>query len=393
MIANSRIAFVSNTSWSIYNFRLDVMRHIKKLGAEIYIIAPRDKHSEKLIAEGFHFIHAPVKAYSNNPLADIRYFAFLLKTYQNVKFDHIFHYTIKANIYGSVAAKFSGRTSTAVVTGLGRLLNLNDGIQKRIAEALYRVGCATAYNVWFLNQEDRMQLTSKGYLKKSKTFLLPSEGVNLEIFKPMKKIEKKKNVRFLYAGRLIKEKGILAFLGAAEKVKKFHPATEFNIVGFIDPLDGNSIDVRLIQKSQQNGTTTFYGDTEDVKPYLNRTDCVVLPSYYGEGVSRILLEASAMEIPIITTDNRGCKEVIVDGYNGFVCNMRNTDSLVDQLMAFISLDQDARTVMGQNGRKLVVSKYDVKSICTIYEQFLDQKLKSTKKKKSKLIKYDRKLSA
>lgn len=364
-----KVALVANTSWSVYNFRLEVCRYLQEKGAEIYVIAPRDKHSEKLVAEGFHFIHAPLKAYSHNPSDDVRYFRFLLKTYRQYRFDHIFHYTIKANTYGSICARALDLRSAAVVTGLGRFLSQKDGLTKWVTERLYRLGCKCADTVWFLNEKDKHLFIQNRYVQKSKTFLLGSEGVDLNRF-TRKTNKKSQTSRFLFAGRLIIEKGILHFLEAAARVKRYFPKSEFEIVGFLDPADAQCINPAVIQKYQKNRTITFHGDTEDIRPFLERADCVVFPSYYGEGVSRILLEAAAMSIPIITSDNRGCTEVVIDGYNGFLCKKKSIESLVDQILAFISLDQGARRVMGENGRSLVEEKYDVERICSIYSELV-----------------------
>ena len=364
-----RIALVSNTSWSIYNFRLEVARHLKGLGATIYVIAPRDKHSEKLISEGFYFIDAPVKSYSDNPLDDIRYFFFLLKIYRKNRFHHIFHYTIKSNIYGSFAARRLGINSTAVVTGLGRLLSLKKGLKKNIIRMLYKMACTASRHIWFLNRDDLDHFINNYSIDESKVNLLPSEGVNLQKYTPLK-AKNWEVITFLFAGRLLLEKGILHFLKAAEKVKSYYPDVHFEVLGFLDPQDDNSLNQKTILDYQERNIITFHGDTEEVKPYLEGSSCVVLPSYYGEGVSKILLEAAAMSTPIITARNRGCAEVVIDGFNGFLCDCHDTDSLVQQLLAFISLDNEAKEIMGKNGRKHVIDKYDVKKIKAFYEDHL-----------------------
>ena len=364
-----KIALVANTSWSVYNFRLEVCRYLQSKGAQIYILAPRDKHSEKLIAEGFHFINAPLKAYSHNPFDDIRYLQFLFRKYQYYKFQYVFHYTIKANIYGSIASRLAGIQSVLVVTGLGRFLHMEDGFLKWITSKLYKLGCYCSNDIWFLNSADREFFLDKNFASKRKVFLLNSEGVNLEKFSN-KNHKKANSNRFLFAGRLLIEKGILHYLEAAKQIKRHYPNSIFEIVGFLDPEDSQCIDSLLLQKYQDSGIITFMGDTENIAPFLEKTDCLVLPSYYGEGVSRVLLEAAAMCLPTITTANRGCSDVVIDGYNGFLCKKQGAESLAEQIMAFISLDTEAREILGKNGRRLVGEKYDVNDICKVYSDYI-----------------------
>ncbi len=363
-----KISLVANTSWSIYNFRLEVAQHLRDLGHAIYVIAPRDKHSEKLIAENFTFIEAPIKPYSINPIDDIIYFFFLMKIYRQYQFDHVFHYTIKSNVYGSIAAKIRGLSSTAVITGLGRLLNMENGWKKHLVHSLYRLACKNTDHLWFLNKEDVQYFEKKKLLSSSNYFVLPSEGVNLKLYK--QNADTNSDISFLFAGRLLKEKGIYIFLEAAEKVKQYYPEIGFDIVGFIDTKDDDSVEQSQLIDFQSRGIVQFHGDTEDIKPYISLCSCVVLPSSYGEGVSRILLEAAAMSTPIIASSNRGCAEVVVDGYNGFLCEQKNVDSLVDQMLAFITLDSEARYIMGENGRKRVEKNYSVIRVIDIYVRHL-----------------------
>jgi glycosyltransferase involved in cell wall biosynthesis len=365
----NKIALVANTSWSIYNFRLEIARHLSSLNAEVFIIAPRDKHSEKLISEGFYFIDAPIKSYSNNPFDDFRYFSFLYRKYSKIQFTHIFHYTIKANIYGSLAARMLGIQSTAIVTGMGRLFRLKKGVKKSLMFLLYKIGCFAANFVWFLNEEDKSFFLTNRIVSKIKVGLLPSEGINLHKYFPKQEKDFSTTV-FLFAGRLLLEKGIFVFLKAAERVKGYNPNVHFSVLGFIDQSDNNSIDQEMILDFQKRGIITFYGDSENVKPFIEQATCVVLPSVYGEGVSKILMEAAAMKTPIITSRNRGCSEVVVDGYNGFLCEGNNVDSLVDQMLAFISLDVRAKKIMGENGRKHVNKKYDVSDVKKRYASHL-----------------------
>ena len=380
MKPSKKIAFVANTSWSVYNFRLEVAQHLKSLGYLIYVIAPRDKHSEKLIAQGFTFIEAPIKPYSSSPLDDFKYFLFLLKTYKRQKFHHIFHYTIKSNLYGSFAARIVNTDSTIIVTGLGRVLKMPTSFKKLTVHFLYKYATKSTKHLWFLNKADIAYFKKSGLTNRSDILLLPSEGVDIQKYISEQEKDYSK-ISFLFAGRLLKEKGIEHFIKAAEAVKTYYKYVDFDIVGFIDPKDADSINQKSLHQYHSDGVIHYHGDTEDIRPFIQKSSCVVLPSSYGEGVSRILLEAASMSTPIITTKNRGCSEVVIDGYNGFLCHKNDAVNLTAQMLSFITLDEEAKRIMGQNGRTVVSRLYDIKRVIKVYENHLNNieknSLKST----------------
>lgn len=368
----TKIAIVSNTSWSVYNFRLGLIRRLQELGYEISIIAPQDNFSAKLVAEGFHFHHIYTNNYSTNPFNDLRTLLQLKRIYQKNKFDFIFHYTIKPNIYGTLAARWCGIPSIAITTGLGRLFSFNNKLVKFLSTKLYQIAARYSQQVWFLNQSDLNSFVKKGITSKEKAFLLPSEGIDTQKFKPTESYSKReqKRLTFLFAGRIIWDKGVKEFVEAAKMIKKQHSNIEFQILGFIDPANPNAVPYEDIQRWQRQNIISYLGETEDVRPYLEETSCLVFPSFYNEGVSRILLEAAAMGKPIITTDNVGCRDVVKDNLNGFICQPKDKNDLAQKILKFMELPFREQESMGLNGRRVVLEKFSEERIINIYVDYL-----------------------
>lgn len=366
------IALVANTSWSIYNFRLGVVRALLTKGYKVYAIAPRDDYSDKLTAAGATYIPISLHAHSVNLVKDLGLCLQLFRIYRHYRFDFIFHYTIKANIYGCIVARMAGLRSVAIVTGLGRTLQFRQPVQT-IVDQLYKLAAWSAEAVWFLNQPDRRSFIARGIVVPHKTKVLPSEGVNTSRFVGVRLDQKKHNVvRLLFAGRLLKDKGILEFVEAAKYFHQFKSRIKFEIAGFVHPSNPMSVSLAQLEEWQRNGWINYLGSHEDIRPFINRADCVVFPSYYSEGISRILLEAASMSRPIITTDQVGCREVVHHQKNGWLIPLKSVEHLISAIREFCALSMSEKVLMGDVGRKLARKYFDEQLIINEYLQFLSK---------------------
>lgn len=367
-IKNPKIVLVSNTSWSIYNFRLGLIRSLLELGYDVVAVAPRDNFTSKLIAEGIDFKEIYLQNYGTSPLRDLGLFSQLLRIYKSVNPDLIFHYTIKPNIYGSIASFICKKPSIFVITGLGHLFEFSNIFIRWITLFLYRIAALLSKEVWFLNDNDRDVFVYKRIVGRKKTRLLRGEGVDTTWFKPRK--DKKFNlpIRFLFAGRILWDKGIQEFVDAAKIIKERHPYTRFEILGFIDQGNPNSVPYEKISQWQKEKTIKYLGETTDVRQVLEKASCLVFPSFYREGVSRILMEAAAMETPIITTDNVGCRDVVEHGKTGFLADVRNVNSLVNCIEEFIEMSSQDQMVMGKLGRQKMIREFEEAKILEFYIQ-------------------------
>ncbi len=360
------IALVSNTSWSIYNFRLGLIRALIQAGHHVYAIAPRDEYSDKLTAIGATYVPIKIDNYSSSPFSDLKTLYILFKLYRFYRFNQVIHYTIKVNIYGSIAAKLAGLKSIAVVTGLGRTFQFK-GITQRIVHLLYKIANRCSDEVWFLNGEDQQRFISEGLIKSKRTFILPSEGVNTSRYRgtPLTEVDNKIK-RLLFAGRLLKDKGILEFVHAAKVISKTHKQVKFEIVGFVNPKNPMSVTLDEIEGWQRSGWINYLGSHEDIRPFINRADCLIFPSYYQEGISRILLEAASMSRPIITTDQVGCREVVDHNQSGFLIPPRSVIALIEKIKHILTLSRSELAEMGRKGRSRVKTLYDERLIIDIY---------------------------
>ncbi len=371
------IAIVSNTSWSIYNFRLGLIRYLKKQGFDVLVIAPKDAFSSKLISEGFHYHHVDIQNYGINPFADIKTGLQLSRIYRKYKVDFIFHYTIKPNIYGTCAAAWCKIPSIAVTTGLGHMFTFKNDLLRFLITKMYRFAASLSREVWFLNETDKQTFIQNNIVKPEKAYLLPSEGVDTRFFKDNCAAflrPKPEKLTFLFAGRLLWDKGIGELVEAARFIRKKYDFIEFELLGFIDLNNPNSVMPEQITDWQDENILHYLGETTDVKSILCHIDCLLFPSYYREGISRILLEAASMGKPIITTDNIGCREVVNNNETGYLCEPQNAQDLIEKIEKFIHLSVNEKKEMGIKARQKMVAEFDESLIIERYMNKINQYL-------------------
>ncbi len=346
------------------------------MGYEVLVIAPKDSFSTKLISEGFSYINLYVDNYGTSIFKDFKTLRQLHKIYRKNKIDLIFHYTIKPNIYGSLVAAWCKIPSIAVTTGLGRLFVYKNPLVKFVATNFYRLAAYLSKEVWFLNKSDQAVFIEKKIVAPEKAFLLNSEGVNIQWFKPKRNQPRNTHkIKFLFAGRIIWDKGLAAFAEAAKAIKESHPEAIFQLLGFVDESNPNAVSIDQIERWQKEKIINYLGETSDVRPFLEEADCLVFPSFYKEGISRILLEASSMAIPIITTNHVGCKEIVEDGFNGLLCEPQHSADLIRKIQQFLSMPHSARHQLGLNGRKKVINEFDEELVIKQYLEVIGKLLR------------------
>ena len=378
----NKILFVCNSSWGVVKFRINTINALIDEGYQVSILAPEDNYSAELISNPrIQFI--PLKNLHPSglsPAQDLLLYREFKKRYAELKPDLIFHYTIKPNVYGTRAAAKLKIPSVSVVTGLGYAF-INKPLLGAIASFLYKRSLPLAAETWFLNSSDKDFFISRSIVSAGKTFILPGEGVDTEKYKPdynnkqpqnagdpAEQIDNQKSgIHFLLIGRLIKEKGILEFAEASKILKDQGLDCRFSILGFTDDANPSTISIDKIDGRKKSELISYLGSSDDVRPYIMKADCIVLPSY-REGMPLSLLEASAMAKPIIATNVPGCRDIITDGNNGFLCETRNATSLAEAMKKIAGLSEEERIVMGQQGRKIVAEQFNAGIIKNIYLQ-------------------------
>lgn len=371
-----KIIICSNILWTITQFRFGLIKVLINKGYDVICIADIDNFSSlsenKITNVGAKFIKLSMTRKGINPFKDIIYFSKLYKILKKQKPDIVFNYTIKPIIYGSIVAKCLNIPSFAITTGLGFVFIKND-ILTKFVRLLYTYSLRFPKKIFFLNKDDAKVFIHYKIVDKSKTVLLPGEGVDTIHYCPENESPKNKTITFLLFARLLWDKGVGEYVEAAKQIKlKFYQDIDFQLVGYIDQNNPSGIKREQIQNWEDDGIITYLGATENMKPIISKVDCVVLPSYYREGVPRTLLEAAAMEKPIITTDNVGCKEVVEDKITGFLCHARNAIDLQEKMLRMINLTHAERIKMGKKGRIKMITEFEETIVIKKYFEEIEQ---------------------
>lgn len=362
------IAFVSNNGWSVYNFRLDVIRSLLQAGHRILVLCPEDAFVDKLRKEGCQYQPLHFDNRSISPLADIRFYLEAKKYYRQYRPHLVFHFVAKPNIYGTMAATAAGIPSIAVVTGLGYAFSQKN-ILYHVVKQLYRKALKGAREVWFLNNEDAGFFTRNGITDIKKTRVLPGEGIDTEWFSPVPKSDKVDgDFCFLMASRLLKSKGIGVYADACRLLRKKGHQFRSVLIGSVEAHHPDSISMEELARWEKEGLLRYEGFMDDVRPWLSETDCFVFPSTYNEGVPRSLLEAASMELPIVTSDSRGCHDVVKHHENGLLSKPGDPFDLALKMEEMLLMTPSLRMNMGKKGRELVKAQFDISIIIAHYKQ-------------------------
>ena len=230
---------------------------------------------------------------------------------------------------------------------------------------LYKIALRFNDKVFFQNKIDRKLFIENNLVLEEITGLLPGSGVDLNKFIPVKNLTNNNKIVFLVISRLIKDKGLLEYVEAIKIIKKQYNHVEFQLLGLIEDKNRTAISKEELQNWIDDGLISYLGSTDTVESVISQCDCVVLPSY-REGLPRSLLEAGAMEKPVIATDIAGCRDIVDDGINGLLCKVKNSHDLADKINLMINLTNEQRLLMGKSGRAKVLEKFDENIVLNKY---------------------------
>ncbi len=363
------IVFAANTSWNLVNFRSNIIAALIERGFHVVAIAPNDAFTAQLKLMGVEFHSLDFRSSAISPRGDVLLFLRYLRLLRAIAPAAFLGFTIKPNIYGSMAARLLGIPAINNVSGLGTAF-IKQGLITRIATGLYRQAFRKSATVFFQNDEDRAQFVAARIVDIERTRLLPGSGIDLERFKPSPEatgLIAGRPMVFLLIARLLWDKGAQEYADAARIVKRQYPGTRFQILGFSDVDNRTAVPRATLDHWIGEGLVEHLGAADDVRPYIAAADCVALPSY-REGLPRSLLEASAMARPIVATDVPGIRDVVLDKVTGLMCAPRNAESLARAMIAMIEMPPEVRTAMGQAGREKVQREF---GIALVTERYLD----------------------
>ncbi|MEX3583173.1 MAG: glycosyltransferase family 4 protein [Burkholderia sp.] len=361
-----RIVLVCNTAWAIYTYRQGLIRMLVASGAEVIVLVPRDRTVEPLEAMGCRYLELQVASKGTDPLEDLLMLAAMRRHYRALRPHLVFHYTIKPNIYGSIAAWLARVPSVAVTTGLGYVF-IRESRAASVAKRLYRFAFHFPREVWFLNRDDLATFEAGRLLAHpDRARLLHGEGVDIEQFAATP-LPERDSFRFVLIGRLLWDKGVREYVDAARALKARYPQARFALLGPVGVDNPSAVSRTYVDEWVREGVIDYLGEAHDVRAYIAAADCVVLPSY-REGVPRTLMEASAMCRPIVATDVPGCRDVVADGETGLLCTARDSASLAEKMAAMLDMPAQARRAMGERGRQRVLREFDEANVVERYRQ-------------------------
>lgn len=354
-----RIAIVANTTWNIYNFRINVIEKLLTEKFEVTVIAPIDKyiHYKKQFPEVNHIPLKKLNRDSINPWKDIKLTYELYNIYKRIQPDIVLHYTVKPNIFGGIATRLNRIPSIAVVTGLGYAF-IHNGYIKKVTKLLYRYTAKFHNKIIFENIDDRSLFVQERLITKEQSISIKGCGVDSRFFTPYPNGVKKDKTTFTFIGRLIYDKGINEFIKAAKIIRnRYGDKVIFWLVGEIDNRNPAAVNNEDLMTWVREKVVIYHGSTDDVRKYIAASDCIVLPSY-REAIARSITEGMAMEKPVITTETAGCREAVDHGINGYLVPVRDAVGLAKAMDQFINLSYEDRHAMGVHGRAKVLREFD-----------------------------------
>lgn len=353
------IALLTNNDDDVYCFRKELIQAILSDGHDMIISCP-DGPKFELMKE-MNFIHDKlyIDRRGTNPIADWKLFLHYKKLFKKYRPDVVLTYTAKPNVYGSIAARSLRIPVINNVTGFGSVLNMG-GLKRAMITALFKYAYRRSACVMFQNSTN-MELAQKSGMVYGECHLIPGSGIDTKRF-PLQDYPEGGDgksgppIIFNYIGRILHDKGVDDYIEAAKRIKKDFPNTEFNMLGFIEPTEEAHYKP-LLESLEKQEIINYHGSQNDVKPYIVRAHALIHPSTYGEGMSNVLLENASSGRFLITTNNPGCQETVVDGKTGFIYSGGNVDKLVERIHKFLALPNSERQLMGQKGREYVKENF------------------------------------
>ena len=337
---NKKFLILSNHSYMLWQFRRELIEGLLKVG-EVVIGVPFGDHVEDFKNLGCRMIDIELERRGINPLKDFKLYKTYKKLLKEENPDTVITYSIKPNVYGGYACRRLDIPYCVNVQGLGTAFQKNGLAQ--IVTLMYKTALKKSKVTFFENRGNADEFIKRNIIPESNICLLNGAGVNLDRYEALDYPENDK-VHFLYLGRIMKEKGMDELFEAVRSLKNAGVDFVLDLVGFFEDEYKE-----VVEKLVADGIAVFHGFQQDPRPFYANADCVVLPSYH-EGMSNVLLEAASTERPVICSDIYGCREAVVPEQSGYLCKVKDSDSLAAAMRRFCALSHEQRKNMGKNGR-------------------------------------------
>lgn len=352
-----KVLILANSASGLYDFRNELLLKLLE-SYEVHVSLPDAEKVPQLAIEGCQIHHTPIDRRGVNPVKDMSLLFSYWKLISKIKPDVVLTYTIKPNIYGNLCCRLKRIPYIANITGLGSVFE-NGGMVQKIVVLLYKLSLKKASCIFFQNKKNEEIFEQHGiYGKKAR--LVPGSGVNLDRHTFEEYSSKEEKMIFLYVGRVMKEKGIEELLYAAKVLCEENHQVIFRLVGNYEE-DYKDI----VEQYEKQGILELIGYQKEIHPYYKEAAAVLMPSYH-EGMSNVILEASATGRPVLASDIPGCQEGFEDGITGFGFPPRDKEALLEALRKFVKLSEDERAQMGKNARAKMEREFDRKQVVNAY---------------------------
>lgn len=361
-----RVVILYNTSWYVYLLRRNLIASLIQRGCEVFVVSPVDAYTARVQNLGAKHIPIPLEPGNTNPLTEVKTIAAVVAAMRALRPDAVLSFTIKCNLYAGLAKYFCAFTQVANISGLGEAFE-RPGLLRTSVRALYKVALARTEFIFFQNRDDYESFIHSRLVPESSSRVIPGSGVDLSNFTP--RIHRQSGPRiFLMFGRLLPQKGFHHFLAAAKRLKsELGDDVTFWILGAADQDRAESVHLlREIEEAHATGTVRYLQSCDDVRPYLQECDVVVLPSTYNEGVPRSLLEALACGKAIVTTDWKGCRDTVIPHYNGLLVRPNDAESLIAAMREMAQITQEHLRSLGEASRALAQERFDERLVLKAY---------------------------
>ena len=363
-----KVMILANDTTYTYNLRNEIIERLVEDGHEVVIASQPLLLQDELKAMGARLVDIETNRHGTNPISDLSLLMKFRRVLQDERPDIALTYNIKPNAYGGIACRMTKTHYIPNITGLGTAVEY-PGLMQKISTKLYKAGVAGADCIMFQNEENKQFFVDHHMMpKKARTRLLPGSGVSLKVHKAMDYPADNGVINFLFIARVMAEKGIDLYLGAAKRIYETHKNVMFHICGQCDDEKYKG----LLKEAEKSGYITYHGEQKDMAPFFKMAHCIVHPSYYPEGMSNVLLEAAAHCRPIVATDRAGCRETVDDGKSGFVIPIKNEDALVNALEQFLAMTWEQKRDMGLVGRAKIEQEFDRQIVVRAYVEEIER---------------------
>jgi glycosyltransferase involved in cell wall biosynthesis len=370
-----KILYNVNIPRFFVSHRLPLALAAAEAGYDVHITtSDEDKeHVAQIIATGLPFHPLPLAQHGTNPFGEVRTLNAMIALYRQLKPDLVHHVSIKPVLYGGIAARITGvKAVVGAMSGLGHVF-IAEGAKAKLLRQIVKplFGLALGHgnsSMIFQNPEDRQRFLEMRLVRPERAILIRGSGVDMDVFAPIPETEGKPIV--LFAGRLMWKKGLGDFVEAARQLKE---KARFVVVGYAEATSPDTVSQNQLEAWAQEGVIEYWGKRDDMPLVFAQSHLVCLPSTYGEGVPKVLIEAAACGRAIVTTDTAGCREIGHHEENALLVPPNNMAALVAALERLITHPQ-LRQQMGMRGREIAIKEFSlnlvVKETLSLYEELL-----------------------